>query len=79
MLGADLLGFHIPYHVDNFLNTVDQTLEVRVDKVSSTIISSGRETLVKPFQISVDYEKMSSDANLPELQSEIEEKIKLML
>ncbi|OGC07013.1 trehalose-6-phosphate synthase [candidate division WOR-1 bacterium RIFOXYD2_FULL_36_8] len=72
MLGADLLGFHIPYHVDNFLNTVDQTLEVRVDKVSSTIISSGRETLVKPFQISVDYEKMSSDANLPELQSEIE-------
>ncbi|MGB9613665.1 MAG: alpha,alpha-trehalose-phosphate synthase (UDP-forming), partial [Candidatus Margulisiibacteriota bacterium] len=26
MLGADLLGFHIHYHADNFLETVNQTL-----------------------------------------------------
>ncbi|MCU0641357.1 MAG: trehalose-6-phosphate synthase [Candidatus Margulisbacteria bacterium] len=59
MLGADLLGFHIQYHVDNFLNTVDQTLEVRVDKIGSSVVAGGRETLVRPFPISIDYEQIS--------------------
>ncbi|MDD4179195.1 MAG: trehalose-6-phosphate synthase, partial [Candidatus Margulisbacteria bacterium] len=67
MLGADLLGFHIHYHVDNFLNTVDQTLEVRVDKVASSVVSGGRETLVRPFPISVDYEQISREAGESEV------------
>lgn len=68
MLGADLLGFHINYHADNFLNTVDQTLEVRVDKVGSSVVSGGRETLVRPFPISIDYEQIRKDANAPEIK-----------
>ena len=31
MLGNDLLGFHIQYHCNNFLETVDRTLEARID------------------------------------------------
>lgn len=62
MLGADLLGFHIHNHVDNFLSTVDQTLEVRADKVTSMVVSGGRETLVRPYPISVDYEQIVKDA-----------------
>ena len=65
MLGADLLAFHINYHVDNFLTTVDRTLEVRVDKVASSVVASGRETLVKPFPISIDYERIALDSESP--------------
>src|SRR5579883_635007 len=31
MLGADLIGFHIQFHCNNFLETVDRTLESQVD------------------------------------------------
>jgi trehalose 6-phosphate synthase len=62
LLGADLLGFHIHYHVDNFLETVNQTLEAKVDKASSTVTYGGIETLVRPYPISIDYEKYSSEA-----------------
>ena len=31
LLGADLIGFHIQSHCNNFLETVDRTLESRID------------------------------------------------
>ena len=31
MLGADLIGFHIQFHCNNFLETVDRALESRID------------------------------------------------
>jgi trehalose-6-phosphate synthase len=31
LLGNDLLGFHVQYHCNNFLDTVDRALESRVD------------------------------------------------
>ena len=31
MLGADLIGFHIQAHCNNFLETVDRALESRID------------------------------------------------
>ena len=31
LLGADLIGFHIQAHCTNFLQTVDRTLESRID------------------------------------------------
>ncbi|MBU1617492.1 MAG: trehalose-6-phosphate synthase [Candidatus Margulisbacteria bacterium] len=71
MLGADLLGFHIHHHVDNFLSTVDQTLEVRTDRVSSTVISGGRETIIRPFPISVDYEQIQKEAASPDVEKKI--------
>lgn len=63
MLGNDLIGFHIKMHSDNFLNSVDQTLEVRVDRERSTIFHHGGvETKVQPFPISVDATIISEDA-----------------
>jgi len=63
MLGNDLLGFHIRYHCDNFLNTVAQTLEVRVDYERSSVFHhEGVVTRVRPFPISVDFEEISNDA-----------------
>lgn len=62
LLGNDLIGFHVGYHCENFLNTVDQTMEVRIDRERSTIYHHGGvATKVLPFPISVDYERINED------------------
>ncbi len=55
MLGADLLGFHIQFHCNNFLQTVDRFLESKIDWERFTATRSGHSTLVKPFPISVAF------------------------
>jgi trehalose 6-phosphate synthase len=57
LLGNDLLGFHLRYHCQNFLDTVDRTLEARVDHERSEITRGGRATVVRPFPISIDFEE----------------------
>lgn len=74
MLANDLLGFHIRYHCDNFLSTVDQTLEARIDRESSAVVIGGHTTLIKPFPISVDYNQITEDMKtLPFLKASKEE------
>src|SRR5438128_1022404 len=53
MLGADLVGFHTQYYCNNFLETVDRTLETRIDWECFTVTRGERVTAVKPFPISV--------------------------
>src|SRR3989449_4590074 len=53
MLGADLVGFHTQYHCNNFLETVDRTLEPRIDWEHFAVTRGERVTAVKPFPISV--------------------------
>ncbi len=53
LLGADLIGFHIPLHCSNFLATVDRTLEARTDREHMTVRRGGHASLVKPYPISV--------------------------
>jgi trehalose 6-phosphate synthase len=53
MLGCDLIGFHVPYHCNNFLETANRLLECRVDNEKNGIVRSGKETLVRPFPISI--------------------------
>ncbi len=54
LLGNDLLAFHIQYHCNNFLETVDRTLEARVDYERFAVWRGGRPTYVKPYPISID-------------------------
>ena len=54
LLGNDLLGFHIQYHCNNFLDTVDRALESRVDYEHFAAWRGGRPTYVRPFPISID-------------------------
>jgi trehalose 6-phosphate synthase len=54
LLGNDLLGFHIQYHCNNFLDTVDRALESRVDYEQFAAWRGGRPTYVRPFPISID-------------------------
>jgi trehalose 6-phosphate synthase len=53
MLGADLIGFHIQAHCNNFLETVDQALESRIDWEHFAVNRHDHTTIVRPFPISV--------------------------
>jgi len=54
MLGCDLIGFHIQYHCNNFLDTANRFLESRVDTERFSVVRSGKETFIKQYPISVD-------------------------
>jgi trehalose 6-phosphate synthase len=54
MLGNDLLGFQTQHDCNNFLDTVDRTLECRIDRERFAVARGGQDTTVKPFPISVD-------------------------
>lgn len=56
LLGNDLLAFHIQYHCNNFLDTVDRTIESRVDMERFSVTRGGRTTAVRPYPISIDPE-----------------------
>jgi trehalose-6-phosphate synthase len=61
LLGADLVSFHIQAHCNNFLETVDQSLECRIERDRFTINRNDHFTLVRPHPISVDLPESSSD------------------
>lgn len=65
MLGADIIGFHIQFHCNNFLETVDRFLESKIDWEQFSVTRGGHTTLIKPFPISVRFgdprEMTSSD------------------
>jgi alpha,alpha-trehalose-phosphate synthase [UDP-forming] len=54
LLGADLIGFHIQSHCNNFLQTVDRIVESRVDWEHFSVLRRDHHTAVRPFPISVD-------------------------
>jgi alpha,alpha-trehalose-phosphate synthase [UDP-forming] len=56
LLGADLVGFHIQSHCNNFLQTVDRTLESRVEWEHFAVNREEHRTNVLPFPISVDFD-----------------------
>lgn len=72
LLGNDLLGFHILYHCNNFLDTVDRTIQAKVDREKYEVHLGDRKTLIKPFPISVDFERISAEAQSQEVAAEIE-------
>jgi trehalose-6-phosphate synthase len=55
LLGADLIGFHVQAHCNNFLNTVDRVLESRVDWEHFSVMRNGHWSSVLPFPISVEF------------------------
>ncbi|HVM91983.1 MAG TPA: trehalose-6-phosphate synthase [Terriglobales bacterium] len=68
LLGADLIGFHVQSHCNNFLQTVDRVVESRIDLEHFCVLRHGHGTLVRPFPISValsDDEASSNDGEEP--------------
>jgi alpha,alpha-trehalose-phosphate synthase [UDP-forming] len=60
LLGADLIGFHIPLHCNNFLSTVDRVFEARTDREHSTVSRHGHISSVRPYPISVAFDGRDS-------------------
>jgi len=65
MLGNDIMGFHIRYHGDNFIATVDRELEARVDRERSAIVYRRHVTKIRAFPISIDFESVAREAASP--------------
>ncbi len=65
LLGADLIGFHIPLHCNNFLSAVDRVFEARTDREHATVSRQGHITTVRPYPISVAFTGSSPAATGP--------------
>jgi alpha,alpha-trehalose-phosphate synthase [UDP-forming] len=72
LLANDLIGFHTLYHCNNFLETVDRTLECRIERDRQAIIRGGHSTRVQAFPISVDFAEISARAARKEVASEVD-------
>ncbi len=55
LLGADMVGFHVQSHCNNFLETVDRVVESRVNWEHFTVERAGHLTQVRPYPISVAF------------------------
>jgi trehalose-6-phosphate synthase len=71
LLGNDLIGFHLQYHCLNFLETIHRTVEARVDLENSDIIHGGEGTRVRPFPISIDFERHSRIAASAAIEEQV--------
>lgn len=61
LLGADLVAFHTQAHCNNFLETVDQALESRIEWERFAVKRNEHITFVRPFPISVDVRESQRD------------------
>ena len=74
LLGADLIGFHLQAHCNNFLETTDQVVESRINWEHFTVQRREHTTAVHPFPISVELddcavESLASEARTTLLKS----------
>jgi trehalose 6-phosphate synthase len=65
LLGSSILGFHTQLHCNNFIDSVDRYLEARIDKERAAVVLQGRDTLVRPYPISVDWPNRWAQATPP--------------
>lgn len=72
MLACDLIGFHLQFHCNNFLDTANRLIECRVNTEKFSVVRGNKETYVKAFPISIDGH---IDNNSPEIKPGSLEKI----
>jgi len=75
LLGADVIGFHVQAHCNNFLNTVDRALESQIDWEHFTAKRNEHISMVRPYPISVDLSDLPNTP-APPFNSE-EERVKI--
>jgi trehalose-6-phosphate synthase len=65
LLGADLIGFHIQSHCNNFLETVDRAVEALTEWDRFAVNRQGHVTRVRPYPISVAFPGIAPQAEPP--------------
>ncbi len=63
LLGADLIGFHIQTHCNNFLETVDHAVEAITEWDRFAVNRQGHMTRVRPYPISVEFPESANPAD----------------
>lgn len=64
LLGADLIGFQIQFHCNNFLETVDRFMESKINWEQFSIERKGSVTAVRPFPISIAFPSLSPEEEI---------------
>jgi trehalose-6-phosphate synthase len=79
MLGSSILGFHTQFHCNNFLDTVDRTLEARVDRESFTVTRNGQRTQVHRYPISIEWppEALQGQPEIPATRRAVRQRLDL--
>jgi alpha,alpha-trehalose-phosphate synthase [UDP-forming] len=72
LLGADLIGFHIQSHCNNFLSCVDRAVEALTAYDRFDVNRQGHVTRVRPYPISVSF---SENGHAPESHRSMGEQI----
>ncbi|MFZ1087211.1 MAG: trehalose-6-phosphate synthase [Terracidiphilus sp.] len=62
LLGADVIGFHLQAHCNNFLETVDRVLEARTDREHFSVRRNEHHSVVRPYPISVAWDEHKTAA-----------------
>jgi len=65
LLACDLLGFHIPYHAMNFLDTVGREMEAHIDRERDAVRRRRHRTFVRSYAVSPDAAEISRAASEP--------------
>ncbi len=71
LVAADVIGFHLQSHCNNFLDTVDHVLEARTDWEHFSIRRKGHHSSVRPYPISVAWDE-HEPSNESVIDAEIE-------
>ncbi|HXU52633.1 MAG TPA: trehalose-6-phosphate synthase [Casimicrobiaceae bacterium] len=79
MLGSSILGFHTQIHCNNFLDTVDRTLEARVDRESFAVTRNGQRTEVHRYPISIEWppEALAGQPDIPTTRATVRRRLNL--
>lgn len=67
LLSNDLLGFHIRYHCNNFLDVIDREIESKIDRERFSVVRGDHETIIRPYPISIDFDDIDKDAESPQV------------
>lgn len=65
LLGSTILGFHTQFHCNNFLEATDRFVESRIDRESASVTVGGRETMIRPYPISIEWPPSALAAQAP--------------
>ena len=73
LLANDILGFHLKYHAENFLETVGLEMECRIDWEKSRVERGDRVTHINHYPISIDFESIFRQSQGPAVEKNCRE------
>ncbi len=73
LLGNDLLGFQLPCHCSNFLDTIQRNSDAFVDHDRARVRTGECDTTVRAFPISIDFDERAQNASGREVSIAVSE------